>query len=320
MNRLAEDTVTQGSSQVNEFEYFYDKAGNRNKQTINGTTTNYNYNAANELTSTSAGVSYSYDANGKLTNISAGNENFTYNAKNQTTSINGISMTYSGADQNQQVRADGTSYVNTPFGISSQTSSSGTTYYTHDNRGNLVDERTPSGTFSYLFDGLGSIVGLSNSSGNLVGTERYQYDPFGNLLTTPVSPTQQSTIWRYASSQFDSGTKLTKFGIRYDDPSVGRWTQQDPIGGSLFDPRSSNRYVYAKCDPVNVVDPGGKFNLTPGCILAIIAGIGGIIGALQSAGAEIQGVNGLGLFLGIFDGKELLVHKKMCFVLQFYNL
>jgi RHS repeat-associated protein len=258
MNRLKEDSVTQGSSQVNDFKYSYDKSGNRTSQTINGTATSYNYNAANELTSTSAGVSYSYDANGNLTNISAGNEAFTYNTKNQTTSINGISMTYSGVDQNQRVQADGTSYVNAPFGISSQTSSSGTTYYTRDNRGNLVDERTPSGTFHYLFDGLGSIVGLTNSSGNLVGNERYQYDPFGNLLTNPVSSTLQSNIWRYASGQFDSGTKLTKFGVRYYDPSVGRWTQQDPIGGSLFDPRSSNRYVYAKCNPVNAVDPSGK--------------------------------------------------------------
>jgi RHS repeat-associated protein len=273
MNRLKEDSVTHGSSQVNDFKYSYDKAGNRSSQTTNGTTTSYNYNAANELTSTSAGVSYSYDANGNLTSISAGNEAFTYNAKNQTTSINGIPMTYSGADQKQRVQADGTSYVNAPFGISSQTSSSGTTYYTRDNRGNLVDERTPSGTFSYLFDGLGSIVGLSNSSGNLVGSERYQYDPFGNLLTNPVSTTLQSNIWRYAGGQFDSGTKLTKFGVRYYDPSAGRWTQQDPIGGSLFDPQSSNRYVYAKCDPVNVVDLSGA-SCIQDAITTIIALLG----------------------------------------------
>ena len=287
MNRLKEDSVTQGSSQVNDFKYSYDKSGNRSSQTINGTTTSYNYNAANELTSSSAGVSYSYDANGNLTSISVGNEAFTYNAKNQTTSINGISMTYSGVDQSQRVQADGTSYVNAPFGISSQTNSSGATYYTRDNQGNLADERAPSGTFSYLFDGLGSIVGLTDSSGNLVGTERYQYDPFGNLLTDPVSPTLQSNIWRYTSGQFDSGTKLTKFGVRYDDPSVGRWTQQDPIGGSLFDPRSSNRYVYARCDPINVVDPSGRDAL--GCLLAgaytigtVLLAVGGLIGVLAA--------------------------------------
>lgn len=42
------------------------------------------------------------------------------------------------------------------------------------------------GTSYYLFDGLGSIVGLTDSNGNLVNNERYQYDPYGNLLQTPI--------------------------------------------------------------------------------------------------------------------------------------
>jgi len=282
MNRLKEDTVTQGSSQVNEFEYSYDKAGNRSSQTINGTITTYSYNAANELTSTSAGVSYSYDANGNLTSISAGNEAFTYNAKNQTTAINGIPMTYSGTDQNQRVQAGGTSYVNAPLGIS-QASSKRTTYYTRDNRGNLVDERTPSGTLYYLFDGLGSIVGLTDSGGNLVGNERYQYDPYGNLLTNPVSPTLQSNIWRFASGQFDSGTGLTKFGIRYDDTTTGRWTQRMPVGGSLQEMTKANPYVCTADDPVNVVDPSGRQICIPGnFLLAILLGSGALVFGLFS--------------------------------------
>jgi RHS repeat-associated protein len=48
-----------------------------------------------------------------------------------------------------------------------------------------------------------------------------------------------------------------KFGTRYYDPAVGRWTQQDPVAGSIGDPRTVNRYVYVGDNPVNFVDPGG---------------------------------------------------------------
>jgi RHS repeat-associated protein len=201
-------------------------------------------------------------------------------------------MNYSGTDQNQRIQAGGTSYTNSPLGVSSQTDTGGTTYYTRDSRGNLIDERTPTGTYYYLFDGLGSVVGVTDTSGNLVGNERYQYDPYGNLLQAPVSSVLQSNIWRFAGGQFDSGTGLTKFGVRYYDPTVGRWTQQDPKGGSLFDPRSSNRYVYAKCDPVNVIDPGGK---APGplCAGALSAIVLGTISAIQAVPWALGIINGI---------------------------
>ncbi len=48
------------------------------------------------------------------------------------------------------------------------------------------------------------------------------------------------------------------FGTRYYDPSVGRWTQQDPVAGSIADPGSVNRYAYVRCDPVNFTDPDGR--------------------------------------------------------------
>lgn len=47
------------------------------------------------------------------------------------------------------------------------------------------------------------------------------------------------------------------FGTRYYDPSVGRWTQQDAVAGSIGDPRTVNRYAYVGNDPVNLVDPEG---------------------------------------------------------------
>ena len=58
----------------------------------------------------------------------------------------------------------------------------------------------------------------------------------------------------------DSETGLYHQGLRYYDPSLGRWTQKNPL--NLFqDPRQVNRYVYAGADPINLVDPSGTFAL-----------------------------------------------------------
>jgi RHS repeat-associated protein len=75
----------------------------------------------------------------------------------------------------------------------------------------------------------------------------------------------------------DSSTNLYKFGTRYDDPSLGRWTQQDPVGGSLGDLNSANRYAYANDDPVNAVDPSGELT----CFQSILTAIATIVGTAQ---------------------------------------
>jgi RHS repeat-associated protein len=41
-------------------------------------------------------------------------------------------------------------------------------------------------------------------------------------------PTAAANPFRYAGGYFDADTRLTKFGARYYDPNVGRWTHQDP--------------------------------------------------------------------------------------------
>ena len=69
----------------------------------------------------------------------------------------------------------------------------------------------------------------------------------------------------------DSSTGLYKFGTRYYDPTHGRWTQQDPVEGSLGDLNAANRYTYAGDDPVNEVDPSGE--ITDQCFAAILTAI-----------------------------------------------
>jgi RHS repeat-associated protein len=100
---------------------------------------------------------------------------------------------------------------------------------------------------------LNPVVGLTESNGTLVST--YQYDSYGNLTSSTGTV---ANPWRFAGGYFDSSTGLYKFGARYDDPTLGRWSQQDPVRGHLDDPNSLNRYVYVSDDPVNLTDPSGE--------------------------------------------------------------
>jgi hypothetical protein len=91
---------------------------------------------------------------------------------------------------------------------------------------------------------------------------------------------------------------LYKFGTRYYDPTLGRWTQQDPVAGSLRDLNSANRYTYAGDDPVNAVDPSGRdcFYFTNGEIdLFAWVLIGG--GALYTILGIIVSETGIGAVL-----------------------
>jgi RHS repeat-associated protein len=243
--------------------YGYDLNSNRTSKTEGGTTTNYGYNAANQLcwsgpasgascTVPSGNTSYTYDPNGNLTGSSSG-WSLSYNAKDQTTSMTKpggtalAPMAYAAGSQTLRTQAGQTSFVNSALGVAGATTAGGTDFYTRDNRGTLVSLRAASGSrYYYLFDGLGSVVGLVNSGGSKVNA--YSYDPYGvQLSATEAVPNP----WRYVSGFFDAQTGLTKFGTRYYDPTLGRFTQRDPIS-----PTFAN-YRYAGCDPVNRVDPLG---------------------------------------------------------------
>ncbi len=277
--------TSQSDPQANNYSYTYDTADNLTNS-VNSLPTQdrltYTYNSGNELTqsvSNSNTTTYSYDGDGNLTGATPGVYRLVYNAKNQTTSYQQafdqqpITSTYAGADQTERTQAQYTNatqtqtytltFENTALGVSAQTSSCSpscgtttTTYYTRDSRGALISQRfSPGGasaTQYYLFDGNGSVVGLTDTSGTLVAT--YSYDPYGNVVSQTGSA---SSPWQFQSGYRDSGgytTGYVKFGARYDDPTLGRWTQQDPVGGSLGDTGAVNRYVCVRDDPVNVSD------------------------------------------------------------------
>ena len=252
--------LMQASNSQHTWSYTYDGAGNR----LTDPNGSYQFNSANELCGSScSSPSYRYDKNGNLTSGPNGGS-LSYNAQNQTTSINwnGQSLTglaYAGAGETERTAAGSASFASSPMGLQESSSPSGYSYFLRDPSGNVIGEEAPGDYhWYYLKDGLGSIVAVVDQSGAV--QNRYSYDPYGKASSSGSA----SNPLGFAGGYLDS-TGLVKFGARYYDPSLGRWTQADPAG-------LVPAFVYARGDPVMNTDPSGLFSY--GWCMTISAGWG----------------------------------------------
>ena len=170
----------------------------------------------------------------------------------------GVSETfeYAGTTQFERTKTTGSNYsysfTNDILGVGSLIGNGLTNYYVRDNAQTVLGQSTTAGRHYYLFDGLGSIVALTDSSGNVVRT--FKYDPFGNVTSETGTVDAK---WRFAGQYWD-GQGFYKMGVRWYDPKLGRWTQRDPLDQPL-EPRGWNAYVYVGNDPINFIDPTGMY-------------------------------------------------------------
>jgi RHS repeat-associated protein len=65
--------------------------------------------------------------------------------------------------------------------------------------------------------------------------------------------------FEYAGKERDLETGLDYFGARYYGSALGRFTSPDPLGGSLLDPQTLNRYAYVRNNPLTLTDPTGMY-------------------------------------------------------------
>jgi len=132
-------------------------------------------------------------------------------------------------------------------------------YYYREPNGTLIARQDDETWRLYHFDEIGSTTCLTTLAGTV--TDRYTYDPWGNLLTHDIvsdggtdQPYQYVGRLGYYTHYQQPDFGLLQLGVRYYDPGTGRFTSRDPIGyaGGL------NLYQYANGNPVMQVDPTGR--------------------------------------------------------------
>ena len=118
--------------------------------------------------------------------------------------------------------------------------------------GPRIDEILQSAGQNYLYDGLGSVTGLANSSGAKSAT--YGYDVFGSLRFKSGASANANN-YLFTGRELDPESALYNYRNRYYNPSVGRFLTKDPAGlvGGV------NYFVYVKNNPINYADSLGLF-------------------------------------------------------------
>ena len=227
-------------------------------------TTKYAYDSADRLLA--AGTrTFTYDANGNRVSVTDASihqtRTFTYDAANRLTAATGpknSSFAYDG-DGNRIAQSVGSgtyNYVNDlaaglPVALQ-ESGPDGNITYAYGL--GLIEEAAPAFNYFYQYDGLGSVIGLTDAKGIPQGA--YAYDAWGNTLLS-VTDVGTRNKFRFTGEALDPGTGLYFLRARYYDPSVGRFSSRDPLAGIVAMPRTANRYAYALSNPLRYRDPSG---------------------------------------------------------------
>jgi RHS repeat-associated protein len=253
--------------------YTYDPVGNRTQKV--STLPGYpggllNYNANDQLTTDA------YDAEGNTvgSGTNTGANGYVYDFENHLLQQGGIIYVYDG---------DGHRVYKTVAGVTTASLIDGLTptgypqvvredFYNGTGPGELTHryyyglERLSEARdffpgsrqyIYYVYDGHGSVRALTDQTGAV--TDTYDYDAFGTLLHS-TGTTYNNFL--FAGEQFDPDLGLYYNRARYMNASTGRFWSMDTYEGDQNSPASLHKYLYANADPVNAIDPSGKFSLS----------------------------------------------------------
>ena len=300
--RLTSETITKGKSKTT-YAYEYDNVSNRTLKTVDGDETVYTYNALNQLVSEND-ITYEYDLNGNVVRMTSPTKSalYVYNAENRlvratvqsgnNVSVEEYKYDYAGNRTAKSSEGETTKYLLDINGeltyVLAEMDYDGNEKCFYTRGDELISQERDGKTSYYVYDGHGSVRALANESGKI--TDKYVYDAFGNLISS-VGSTKNDFL--FAGEQFDPVTGLYYLRARYMNTSTGRFISMDAYSGSIDDPVSLHKYLYANANPVSNSDPSGYSTLAD---MNTSMGIQGIL-------SNVATPNGKALFdavMGVF--------------------
>ncbi|WP_342596900.1 RHS repeat-associated core domain-containing protein [Cyanobacterium aponinum UTEX 3222] len=252
-------------------DYSYDNVGNRlQKNDSEDSLTIYDYDDNDRLISENQdGVitNYTYDDNGNLLSKTNNDEQILYSWNIENLLV-GVDTDGDGStDVEYQYDTDGTRVSENVAGTEKRFLVDTNRQYAqvieeYDVNGiveakyvyghDLISQERQGQYSFYHVDGLGSTTALSDETGAV--TDQYIYDAFGEIIEQ-VGDTDNSYL--FAGEWRDTETGLDYLRARYLDSQTGRFVSRDTFRGSINDPVTLHRYLYANANPIMFVDPSG---------------------------------------------------------------
>lgn len=194
-----------------------------------------------------------------------------------------------GALGNQEVRDY--SYIGASELLADESVSAGgildedkTRAYDYDSQGDRQGFDKQDGSYrAYDKDANGSVVGLEQAQGQITpdgatgGSERYAYDPYGELDRDPpvgssdldagLSQDAQDNPFRFQGFYYDSGVKTYDMHARHYRPQTQRFLSRDLYASASgdqalqADPLTQNRYAFAGANPTTNIEFDGHAQL-----------------------------------------------------------